>query len=32
MMKKFHMRGLDLNTKAITFGEFVIFEFNMENR
>ena len=28
ILKKFHMRGTDLNTKKSTIGDFGIFEFN----
>ena len=30
-VKKFHIRELDLNAKKTTFGDILIFEFNMEN-
>ena len=32
MVKKFQKRGLDLNAKKTAFGDFVNFEFNLENR
>ena len=32
MLKEFHIRRLDLNTKQNNLGNFGIFEFNVENR